>query len=141
MCGALSAAFRRIVGIVVFRGAKLLGRVALPVLVRKAAMGADEGRFLEVRPLPPGVSQAEPMSTDLLAAVAGISGSLGGTAGQALLRAITRRDPFAIKLRVSEVLQTPKLRTATTTAQGKSAPALRTSSRDPLRHQRSPSRR
>lgn len=93
-----------IIGRMVLGGAKILGRWALPVLVRKTTMGADFGRFLEVQLLPPGVAEREKMSVDLCKEAAAVGSRYGQDAGQAMLRAVAKMDAFAIKEQVTNDL-------------------------------------
>jgi len=92
-----------IVAAVMIGGAKKLGRLALPVLVRKAALGADSGRFVEVLELPPGAAR-ERVSEQLQAKATAVSSQFGRDTGQVILHAIANSDPFAIKSRVTDAL-------------------------------------
>jgi hypothetical protein len=93
-----------IAGFVVLGFAKMLGRIALPVLVRKAAFGADLGHFLEVRSLPPGVAHREIISDALREEAAAISHRFGQDAGHAIVNAVASMDAFAIKSQVNDAL-------------------------------------
>jgi hypothetical protein len=94
---------------VLLRGAKRLGRVSLPILVRKAAFGADDGKFLAVSDLPPGVATLEPIPDDLLDEAIVVGGQVGSEAGQAVLGAVVRTDVFAIKTQVEDALSNTAL--------------------------------
>lgn len=94
------------------RGAMMLGALAayvagrwsLPSLFRDAAFGIDEGRFVEVRRLPPGVAEAEPLSDELFKEAIQVSQRLSGGSGQAVLDAMVGKDPFSIKTQVKLAL-------------------------------------
>ena len=98
-----------IVAAIMVGGARLLGRLALPVLVRKAALGADSGSFVEVADLPPGVRARVPISAELRAQAADVSHRFGQDTGQVMLHAIANMDPFAIKSRVTDALTNTSL--------------------------------
>lgn len=98
-----------IVAAIMVGGARLLGRLALPVLVRKAALGADSGSFVEVADLPPGVLARVPISAELRAQAADVSHRFGQDTGQVMLQAIANMDPFAIKSRVTDALTNTSL--------------------------------
>ncbi len=98
-----------IVAAVMVGGARKLGRLALPVLVRKAALGADSGSFVEVADLPPGVVARVPISDELRAQAAEVSRRFGQDTGQVTLHAIANMDPFAIKSRVTDALTNTSL--------------------------------
>lgn len=89
--------------------AKTLGRAALPGLVRKAAFGADQGRFVEVGKCPPGVSAHEALSEALRGEADALSRRLAQDVGQAMLRGVVRMDAFAIKAQVTEALSNTAL--------------------------------
>jgi pimeloyl-ACP methyl ester carboxylesterase len=86
-----------------------LGRWVLPVLMRRAIFGQDQGSFLEVQRLPPDVSDPETITPALARKAEGLSQHLGQDAGQAILHAIARMDAFAIKSRVIDALANPAL--------------------------------
>lgn len=98
-----------IMGAIMLGGARLLGRLALPVLVRKAALGADSGSFVKVADLPPGVLARVPISAELRAQAADVSHRFGQDTGQVMLHAIANMDPFAIKSRVTDALTNTSL--------------------------------
>ncbi|MGI9088709.1 MAG: esterase/lipase family protein [Chthoniobacterales bacterium] len=83
--------------------AKGFARTALPVLVRKAAMGADQGRFVEVRELPDGVSALEDLK-DVAAEATEVSKRLAINLAEATMRSIVAMDAFAIKNTVIRAL-------------------------------------
>ena len=96
--------FSRALSFIAFRGAVLLGRIALPALVRNAAFGADEGRFVEVSELPPGVCALEPLSPEVKADAARVGTTFSAHTGNATIEAITHGDAFSIKDRVTDAL-------------------------------------
>jgi len=102
-----------LVGAVVLRTALAFARgqirLALPIAVRKAAFGADLGRFIGVALLPPGVTESEPIGDELRKQCATVAQRLGGIAGQALLGAVARRDAFAIKAYIERALSDASL--------------------------------
>jgi hypothetical protein len=103
--GSLLAAVRdTALGFVIGRGALLLGRMSLPPLVGKAALGSDRGRFLEVRELPPGVTAPEAISDALTKEAALISRRFGESAGSGAFGAIARMEAFEIKAYVTNAL-------------------------------------
>jgi hypothetical protein len=77
--------------------ARGLAPLILRVLLSKAAMGADAGRFEDVSRLPPGVVMAEPLSEGLREKAKELGKAFVDTAGGTLLDAVTRGDAFAIK--------------------------------------------
>jgi hypothetical protein len=83
--------------------------LALPALLRQGAFGADEGRFVSVSALPPGVSAPEPHSAALKDEVLAVKRQLGGVAGGSMLSAIAAPDVFAIKAQVERALGDARL--------------------------------
>ncbi len=83
--------------------------LALPRLIRKGVFGADEGRFVEVREMPPGVAKPEPLHGDVLTALAGVEAQLGGLAGLSVLKAVGGTDAFSIKTYVEKALTDAEL--------------------------------
>jgi hypothetical protein len=86
-----------------------LAAFALPRLVRKGAMGADEGRFVRVSNLPPGVAGHESLDDDVALAARLVGRDLGGLAGSSLLGAIGSQDAFSIKRYIEEALSNAAL--------------------------------
>lgn len=84
--------------------AVLLAAWALPRLIRQGAFGADQGRFVGVSDLPPGVVRHEATSPELVAAAAAVGQRLGGSAGGSILGAIGAQDAFSIKAYVEKAL-------------------------------------
>ena len=89
------------------RFAKILGRLVLKKLVRKAIFGEDQGRFLEIRNLPPGVSKT--IATELSDEAEGLSGQLVQNTTKAMFDAIANGDAFEIKAVVADALTNTKL--------------------------------
>ena len=87
----------------------LVASWALPRLVRKGAMGADEGRFARVSSFPPGVVRHETLGTDAIAAARCVGSNLGGLAGGSMLGAIGSQDAFSIKRYIEEALSDAEL--------------------------------
>lgn len=98
-----------VIGGGVFHIAKLLGKIAMPRLIGRAAFGSDAGRFISVESLPPGIAEAEPISAALQSEVDGVLQTLGSAAGVSVLNAIAKRDSSTIKAVVTEALSNPEL--------------------------------
>jgi hypothetical protein len=82
---------------------------ALPRLIRQGAFGADQGRFVGVSNLPPGVLRHESLSGELTTAAAAVARRLGGLAGVSVLEAFGAQDAFSIKAYVEKALSDAEL--------------------------------
>lgn len=84
--------------------AKVLGGIALPRLVRKAAFGADQGQFIQLSDFPPEVTAHQELSPALLDEIGQIGRQYGQAAGRSMLDALQSEDAFAIKAQVTRAL-------------------------------------
>lgn len=86
------------------RLARNIGSRALPALVRQAAFGADEGRFMGVLDLPPELKRQETITESLKNEVNQIGLGLGQSIGRAMFEALAATDTFAIRTLVTDSL-------------------------------------